>query len=172
MSLLKDCPCHNQLIHDLGCTEYAVEEQLMMMLIPRQCSYGCENHCSIAERTTNCAGYHSCSKDENRFICSDKQLNENDNANSDEGGTSPIQGDGFDPEDFDLDDFDQLRGRRDASGEQVYTWTEWTDSIESHSILDFFTQFQRKFLMLFSAFIIFFFKLKLKLWKDENVFVA
>ena len=145
LSLLKDCPCHNQLIHDLGCTEYAAEEELMMMLIPRQCSYGCENHCTLAERTTHCARYQSCSKDENRFICSDKQSNENDQTVAESG----MQSDNPDWH----DDWDGPRARRETSDEQVYTWTEWTDSIESHSILDFFTQFQRKDLMLLSAYI-------------------
>ena len=159
LSLLKDCPCHNQLIHDLGCTEYDVEEELMMMLIPRQCSYSCDNHCSLAERTNHCAGYQSCSKDENRFICSDKQLNENDQTVAESG----MQSDNADwdnadwDDDWDFSDSEppeyRPRARRETSNDQVYTWTEWTDSIESHSILDFFTQFQRKVLLLFYSYI-------------------
>ena len=129
------------MIHDLGCTEYAAEEELMMMLIPRQCSYSCDNHCSLAERTNHCAGYQSCSKDENRFICSDKQFNENKKTIAESG----IESDNADEWDFDDSDTSASwpRARREADDEQVYTWTEWTDSIESHSILDFFTQFQR-----------------------------
>ena len=124
---LKDCPCYKQLLHDLSCTDYTTGEQLIMLLIPRQCDYKCENHCTNIERNAYCIGYNSCTKDAKRFICSDKTSNNTENT---------------DGEKSDLDAKTDLDART-LDNDRVLMWTEWTDSIESHSLLDIFTQFQR-----------------------------